>query len=65
MNRNANGINAVNVIEAGYLRSHNSPFIWEIRNACLIGNAKEEEKIPPLFSSLALFTIISSRKTSV
>jgi hypothetical protein len=45
MNKNANGIIAVNVIEAGYLRSHSSPFIWEIRNACLIGNAKGEEKI--------------------
>jgi hypothetical protein len=46
MNKNANGIIAVNVIEAGYLRSHRSPFMWAIRNACLTGNAKEEGKIP-------------------
>jgi hypothetical protein len=65
MNKNANGIIAVNVIEAGYLRSHSSPFMWAIRNACLIGNAKEEEKIPPLFSSLPVFTTASSHRTSV
>ncbi|MDQ5842206.1 MAG: hypothetical protein M3286_01830 [Thermoproteota archaeon] len=50
MNKNANGIIAVNVIEAGYLRSHRRPFMWAIRNACLIGRVKERGKIPRLFS---------------
>jgi hypothetical protein len=65
MNKNANGIIAVNVIEAGYLRSHSSPFMWAIRNACFIGNVKEGEKILPLFSSLPIFTTTSSGRTSV
>jgi hypothetical protein len=65
MNKNANGIIAVKVIEAGYLRSHSSPFMWAIRNACLIGNVKEAGKIPLLFSSLPVFTTPNSRMASV
>ena len=65
MNKNANGIIAVNVIEAGYLRSQSRPFMWAIRNACLIGNVKGAENILPFFSSLLVFTTASSRRTSV
>jgi hypothetical protein len=50
MNRKENGIIAVNIIEPGYLRSHNSPFMWAIRNACLIGSVKEDRIL--LFLSL-------------
>ena len=53
MNRNENGIIAVNIIEAGYLRSHSSPFIWAIRNACLITSEKED-RISLFLSLLAL-----------
>src|SRR5215216_6593869 len=72
MNKNANGIIAVNVIEAGYLRSHSSPFIWAIRNACLIASEKEYRKslflfllplpLAPLICTnvLLLFTILSN-----
>jgi hypothetical protein len=53
MNRNENGIIAANIIEAGYLRSHSSPFIWAIRNACLITSEKED-RISLFLSLLAL-----------
>jgi hypothetical protein len=53
MNRKENGIIAVNIIEAGYLRSHSSPFMWAIRNACLIASEKED-RISLFLSLLAL-----------
>src|SRR5215212_7703929 len=72
MNRNEKGIIAANIIEAGYLRSHSSPFIWAIRNACLIASEKEYRislflfllplPLAPLICTdvLLLFTILSN-----
>ena len=57
MNRNENGIIAANIIEAGYLRSHSSPFIWAIRNACLIAS-KKEDRISLFLSLLALLPVL-------
>jgi len=56
MNRKENGIIAANIIEAGYLRSHSSPFIWAIRNACFTASEKED-RISLFLSLLALLPV--------
>jgi hypothetical protein len=43
MNKKEKGINAVKIMEAGYLRSQSDPFMCAIRNACFSGKVKEEE----------------------
>jgi hypothetical protein len=54
MNKKENGIIAVKMMEAGYLRSQSNPFIWAIKNACFIANAKED-KVSTLLSVCTIY----------